>query len=573
MPQVPRLTRQVDTAPIPGVRRQAHETPLSEGAGLEQARAQKFEALAGAGEQLIRTGYGVGQIAMEERRRADEVAVLNAENQLAKWENHRLYDPKQGALGVRGRDSFGLPESVGAEFNDVASTIEHGLATDRQRAAFARVRQNRELSVDLTLRRHVAGEMQRYEAGELQAFIENTTSHAIANATDPRVIGADLQSATDAIKRFAPRAGLGPEQVQDQITKVTSATHVGVIDQLLATDQTKSAQVYFEETRGAIKGEAIARIEKALQESSTRKRAQEETDKILAAGGSLTDQREKAKGIEDPQTRDAVMQRLEHEAAIKEREDRVRDETTLRGVYDIVDQTHDVTKIPATTWATLEGSQRSALRGYANALARGVPVETDLPTYYALMQQAADDPEMFTKQNLLNYRAKLGETEFKQFASMQASLRSGDRKKADHDLGAFRTHDQLLKDTLTQYGIDPTPKDGTAEAKAIAQLRRMLDVRMQAFGEITGKKPSNDDIQQTLDDLLSQSVTVPGSWWNIFPGGQPFFDKQKRVLDLTIGDVPANDRTLIERALRTRGRPVTDATVLDLYIETKARNR
>lgn len=569
--------RKVGTDAIPGARKTAGETPLSEGAGLEEARANKFEALAGLGHVALGAGLALGReqqrVRDDEQRRADEIAVLNAQNQLATWESKRVYDPQSGALSQKGRDSFGLPEAVGDEFHQVAGDIAAGLGTDRQRIAFARVQQERGQQLDLTLRRHVYGEMQHYEGQELQALVDNSRSAAIANATDPRRVGVELGRAVDAITTHAPRLGLGPEEIKKQIAGVTTATHVGVIEELLAQDQTKSAQVYFEETRSQINGDAIARVEKALDAGKTRGEAQKQADAILAAGGTFTEQREKARKIDDPEVRDSVMQRLEHEDTIRERDARDQNERVMRNVYDVVDRTHDVNKIPPATWATLSGGERASLHAYADRLAKGIAVETDLPTYYSLMTKAGTDPEKFATSNLLEYRAKLGDTEFKQLTGLQLSIRNGDRAKADKELSDFNIHNDIVNDTLSVYGVDPHAKPASAQGVAIANLRGMLRTRVQAMEQLTGKKPTPDDIRGTLDELLSTSVKVPGSWWNIFPGGAPFFDSDKRIIDLTIGDVPAGDRTQIEDALKRAGRPVSDQTVLNLFIEGKARRR
>ena len=51
------------------------------------------------------------------------------------------------------------------------------------------------------------------------------------------------------------------------------------------------------------------------------------------------------------------------------------------------------------------------------------------------------------------------------------------------------------------------------------------------------------------------------------------FDCEIEIIDMQVGDIPANERSQIEQALRKAGRPVSDATVLNLYIETQARKR
>lgn len=568
-------TRQIALAPLPGVRKQAAKTALSEGAGVAEAQGnvgRALEQLGGVGQQIAsRLGDVAIKEAREARDRADQTALLEASNSLSTWSNEQLYDPQSGALAKKGKDAMGLPESILNAYGKKADEVAGTLSTDRQREAFAKIRLEHQQTLDLTVRRHTLGEIQTYETGELRSYVENAANAAVQNALDPERISIELGNAVGAIKAQGPRLGMGPEEIAGAVAKARNSVHVGVIDRLLALEKPKAAAIYFDETKGEIDGDAQTKIIKALDDAGTRADAQKQSDAIVAAGGTLTEQREKARAIEDPKLRDAVMERIEHEANVKDKTDRDLEENRLIGAYDIVDKTHDVAKIPANVWSQLTGASRSGLRSYAEHLARGVPVVTDLPTYYGLMKAAADNPEKFATTNLLEYRAKLDEVEFKQLAGLQLSIRSSDTRKADKDLADFRTRGQILEDTLTLYGIDPNAKASTDEGKSIAQLRRMVDTRVEAEQAITGKKASNEDVQRILDSVLSQSVTVPGSWWNFWPGGKSMSDTQKRIIDFKVGDIPANDRTLIEQALRKAGRPVSDATVLDLYIEAKAR--
>lgn len=576
MPVVARLPRQVETAPLPGARLSAVETPASSGLDLAQAQGQTDQAIAGFGATVAHLGIEITHAqeeeAKKEKDRADQVAVLNASNQLALWENKRLYDPNGGAMSMKGPNAFDLPEKVGGEFQQLTSSVESGLGNDRQKEAFQRVKLQRGAELDLTLRRHVYGEMQRYEAGELQAFVDNSINTAIAHADEPRRVGVELANAVAAVHTHAKNLGMGPDETEQKIEAITTKTHVGVIENLLANDKAKAAQVYLEETQSEIKGEALARVQKAVEEGGLRKSAQTKSDEIINAGGTLTEQREKVRAIEEPKLRDEVEQRVEHNATLKERADREQEAQTLRGVYDTIDKTHDVARIPPSVWANMDGGQRASARSYAEHLARGVAVETDFPTYYGLMQKAAHDPDTFATENLLNYRAKIGDTELKQLTEMQGAIVKGNRTQAEKSgLGDFRTREELVHNALSLYGIDPQAKPMSTEGKAIAQLRQMLDARVQAQADLSGKKPDNVDVQKMLDGILSTTVKVPGSWWNIWPGGQPFFDQQKPIIDLTIQDVPQADKLLIQDALKRANRPVSDATILNLFIERKAR--
>lgn len=569
--------RKVTTAAIPGERLTAAQTPLSEGAGLAEANAGASEALAGLGGAVFKSGIELGdvqtQIRSDAQKQADEVAVINASNQLDTWENKRLYDPVTGALAQKGKAALPLPETIATEYKDVAGGIAQGLTTARQQMAFAKLSAQHEQNLDMTIRRHVMGEMQAYEGSELTAFVENKRSNAIANSQDPRRVFEELGAAVDAIHASAPRLGLGPEVVQHQVEATQTATHVGVIDSLLSQGQARAAQVYFEETKGQITGGAADKVQKAIAEGQLRGQAQQTADGILAKGGTLAEQRDQVKAITDPELRDAVQARIEHEASIQEKQQRDQEEATAKTAYDAVDRTHSVDSIPPATWLGLSGGTRSALHEYANRLAKGEPVETDPVKYYGLMQQASETPEAFVKVNLLGYKGSLDNATFKQLTDLQYSIRKGEREQADKVLSGFRTSTQLVDDALTSYGIDPATKDLPTK-QSIAELRRMLDTRVQAQEALTGKKATNDDMQTTLDAILSQSRTTPGSWWGLVPfNGVSLSDTKKRLIDLTPADVPAADRTQIEDSLRRARLPVSDQTVLDVYLNHLAGKR
>src|SRR5262245_1289091 len=111
MPQVPTLSgRTISRAGLPGARRTAAETATSQGAGLEQAKQETGRAISQLGDTVTRIGTQLySEIRDKERKRADEVALLNASNQLDAFELG-LNDPNGGAYHTRGKASFDLPE-------------------------------------------------------------------------------------------------------------------------------------------------------------------------------------------------------------------------------------------------------------------------------------------------------------------------------------------------------------------------------------------------------------------------------------------------------------------------------
>lgn len=559
MPTVRRAERQVGVEALRGGTRSAAATPDSEGAGLQRAKADTLLAGANFGERTARYGADLfARIKEQERTSADQTALLEANNQLSAWKNQQLYDPNNGALTKKGKDALPIPEQLREEFDKAAGAIEAGLSSDSQRAAFSRLRSQEWQGIDLQARRHVLGEMQQYQAGELKGLVDNATDAAIKNALDPRMVNLELSKAISALKTTGPGLGLGPEQIDAQVSAVRTKTHVGVISSLLAQEKDGAASAYYEAVKDQIGGEQQDAIVKALEEGSLRGESQRKADAILLAGGTRKEQREKARAIEDPKLRDQVEQRIEHAGAIAEREEREAEQATMREGYDILDQTGDVTKIPPALWTTFDGSTRSAMISYARAKAKGEPVVTDLPTYYELMLQAGEDPTAFADRNLLAFRNKLDEVEFKQLAGLQLSLKVGDKKTAEKELGGFQTRSELLDDSLTAYGIDPKAKYDTKDGKALAQLRRMLDRRVELL-QAGGKKATNQDIQDTIDSILSQSEKTPGSWWQIRKGEET----KTRLIDTTVDQIPA--------AFKRRNPGVSDAVLLDRWNEAKYR--
>lgn len=573
MPTVRRATRQVDLGALPSGYKQAAETPASMGAGVQAAKADTARTIGDFGGMVARIGVErYTKIQDEAKQQADQTALLAASNQLSDWKNQALFDPEHGAFTKQGKDAMPLPEQIKTGFDQATGAIEKGLASDEQRLAFARLKSQEWQSVDLQVRRHVSGEMQQYQAGELKGLVENSINSAIQNAADPKMVDVELTKAVSAIQTNGPHLGLGPAAIQAQVAAVQSQTHVGVIHQLLAREKTQEAQIYFDAKKSQIAGDKQDDLVKALDEGTLRGQGQKQSDAIILAGGTLTEQREKAKAIDNPKLRDEVTSRLEHNAAVTDRAQAEAEQADMKHAYDILDHTANIAKIPPALWTSFTGPERAGMTAYARMKAKGEPVETDPATFYGLMQKAGDDPAAFAKENLLAYRHKLDESDFKQLAGLQLSVKNSDRKASENVLGEFRTRGQLLDDTLTLHGIDPTAKPNTPEGQSIAQLRRMVDQRVETL-QGGGKKATNQDIQSEIDGLLSQSVMIPGSWWNIFPGGKPFFDQQKRLLDMTPADIPAADRTQIIDALRKRNRPVSDATILDLYMETHVRRK
>lgn len=568
MPEVRRATPgQVSARALPGARLESSETDISAGAGLERAKAARADIAADTLGRIGRQTAGIASAMIaEERQNADEIALLKAQNELHGAVTKAMYDPATGVMNRKGEAAQGIPEEMAATFGKEADRVGAGMKTPTQQRAFARMRLQFGQQIDLETRRHVFGEMQTFRANELDKSVANGVDAAIRSALDPQGIKLELDRIESNIRVNSPKLGAGKEEVEAQLRGVRSAVHTGVISSLLATDKDRQASDYFAAVKDQIAADKLDDVQKALDEGSLRGESQRTADKIIAQGGTLTEQLAKAKELE-PKLREHVEARLEHNDAVADRAERDAAEARSRGAYDIVDKTGTVTKIPPDVWTKLPGATRSALKSYAEDKARGIPTKTDQPTFYALMKQAGDDPTAFVKVDLLNSRHKLSDADFQQLAGLQLSIKSGNRAAASKDIADFMTNRQVADNALRQIGLNPdaTMKSDPDTAAQVANFYRLIDTRVNALQTLTGKKAGSADVQQITDDLLAQQVNTPG-WF-----GTNFGASKKTIFALTIDDIPADQRTQIESALRNKNMPVSDPQILNLYLEGLAR--
>lgn len=587
MPTVQRYgQRKVDLEALPGVRKTAAETPESMGAGVAQAKvsaalsggrgaAQKAEALAGVGGQVAQIGLAeASRLAAEARAQADQVSMMAAKNALARFETDRIYGEK-GALTLKGKDALGLPEQIDTDFTAKASEIERGL-NPRQLAMFQDIKGQARENIHATVQRHVFGEMQTYAKNEWEARVETSTNLIAANATDFRRVVIELKDVEADTIKAAPTLGLGPAALAATLDKIRGAAHSQVIEKLLTAGSTTAgkldAALYYEEAKGQITDpKQRDKIESALNVGNVRKDGQTAADKILAEGGTLAEQRKKAAALENPQVRDDATARLEHEHAVRKAEEGQAQEDLLDNVYTRIEQGHGYDSITPDEQRQL-GRHLPALRAEALRIAKGEPKETDPEVYYGLLDRAEEDPAGFASLGHSLRLYKLDDHDRAVLDGMQRDIRAG--KGAPKALLGHSTARQIVADALSQRGLDPSPKEGSPQAKANAQLRRMVDVKIAAV-EAGGKEVSGAEIQQAVDDILKPGPEVKGSWWGLVPGPTtPFFNKPgRRLIDLTIADIPAADRKRLAAKLKADGEADDDQAILNAYVDIRSRTQ
>lgn len=559
MPVVPRLaSRQVATAPLPGAR-------LSPDAPAAAFGVPATVDLSGP------TKLAAG-ILEEERAKADQVALLDADNQLATLQS----DLETQAQQRRGRDALGATEEIQRQWQARASQIGQGLTSDRQRLAFQQRLAARGQSLYATVERHAAGEAEQYDQDQTTAAVGNRVDAAVK---DPTTAPQAAAEAGAIIADYGTRHGWAPEQITAKRAAATSRVHAAALSELLAGGQDLAAQAYYDAHQDALVGDDAVRAQSALQEGAARGAAQREADRITGAAPTLTAALEQARGLTDPRVRELTETRIRQFFSDRAAAARDASEARMLRATNLVEQQGAIAAVPPTLWNDLTLGERSALRAYADRLHQGTPIQTDQPTWYRLMRQATGiDPDAkpgetphpreevqreFADLNLLTLRGKLSDADFQQLATLQASIRRGDGK-ADEALNSFGTQDQVITSTLKAAGIDPTPKPGTDAARQVDAFRQAVSGEAIRLQRETGKKVTTEQLQQLVDDLVIRQKKAGTGLFG-------FFQREQFGFEMTIADVPAADRAQITEALTQRGLAVTDQAILDLYRRQRAR--
>lgn len=551
MPTVRYGQRKVDLAPLPGVRKTAAATPGSEGAGLAGAQAQaaaikgrsaeqKAAAIAGFGGTVAGAGVDMfAKLQAQEREKADNVALLAAKNQLARWETDRIYDPEKGALTHKGKDAMGLPEQVDQDFVKVTGEIEKGL-NSRQLAQFQKIKGDANVNIHATVQRHVFGEMQAYAKDELQARIETGTNLIVANAAgkDFRRVSADMQDMTDDFLKNAPSLGLGPAGTKEGVDRIRGAVHSQVIDRLLRDGSTTNgkpdAALYYEEAKGQITDAGTRdKIESALASASVATTGLHTSEALWQQFGPKGDNdpinldametaaREKFK--DDPKSLQSTIQMLRERKAGVDASRQDRKEETAGTLWGNVNKGASLQQIQRSpeylrapgalqlqvTQHIVKAAEDATDRSYqlgerASATVRRQ--ENDKENAGWAMLWHYDDPAILSQMSdnqVLALTPDLGIEHVNRLMTKKRAI-----GKNDDTVRAATIDEDLFKSTAQGAGLNAYGTQTESDKAALGRLRNVAETAIDHEQQLSGKSLTRDRKQAIMRGIVDQKVML-----------------------------------------------------------------
>jgi len=330
MPTVPTLNRQ------PIATQQLQLKKETRVGGIEEfGGGQAMQSVTNSMASMAKSAVKIEQ---KEINKADDFNVLAADNELLQYTTDLAYDKDTGFMSVKGRNSFGLPDTVNEAYNKRAEELAAGLANDEQRAKFRKRILTRGASLNNKVHSHVHGESLKYQRAEVTSYVENETNAAMANSLDDQAVNMSIGNQLVAAKKLADDEGMPAAQGKLYIEGVESNTRYQVLRTQVNGDHDQAAKAYYEKYKDRFKGKDAELAAGLVKQSSALGDAQRATDELWVKSGedlekAVASARKKYSGEKE----DQVVKRLKARGGEKAAFDRQASDKQFKSAQQHVD--------------------------------------------------------------------------------------------------------------------------------------------------------------------------------------------------------------------------------------------
>lgn len=544
MPRVPGYSRQIQEGGLPNARFTPSSNIESFGGG------QSFQKVTNAATQFI-------QNKMQE---ADDIATTEAYANAVKAKNDLIYNPETGAMTRTGKNAIGSVESYTDQYNSELDNIGKGLANDRQRMAFNKIRLQQTSELYSTLQRHEFQEHAKYDQETTKTAITASMDDAIKNYQNPGKISESISTQIDAIERHGKRSGLPPESIKQQKQRAVSATHSGIIGRMLDNGQDQLAKAYYEEAKKDITGEDASKIEKSLEVGTLRGDAQRKTDEIMEKASTLTEGLSLARAIKDPTLRDEVVSRVKNRfSELKGLEKQELDQSYLKA-YEYVSQNpnrNPIDVIPPSVFSKLSSDQKRAIYNIQT------PGTDDANTWISFTSLSSREMASLSLSDLqTQYWSGMNESHRKQATDLWYTSK---RNVDDAKVNGFLSEKATIKNSLISSGYYDIEKPSEEQKKRLVQFESFVDKKYQEFERTKGRKPYPEEFQKMVDEELTRKVFVDKFWSNPKQLALEVSEDDRGKVFIPYKQVPQIAIDRIKTIAKQRGITVTKSKIEQIY--------
>lgn len=261
------------------------------------------------------------------------------------------------------------------------------------------------------------------------------------------------------------------------------------------------------------------------------------------------------------------------EAAEKQATDEALD-TAYRGLYA---NGGNMNALPVSVRAMIPGDKLGAVMGFADAVRKSGGAVHNPEAWAQILSMpreslAAMSPIEFFRE----FRPHLDDAHLEKGYALLNDARGEVGTDAKH-LEVITTANRVKKAAIDAGLLPATGKANDNEVKAFAQFERLVDDRVRQFEatDLQGKRKANSaELQQIIDGTLMDKVFVSRTGWidrEVIAGLAAPEDLTRAYVnvggqEVRVAQIPANQRAVIASKLQSRGLPVTEQRIAELWV-------
>lgn len=261
------------------------------------------------------------------------------------------------------------------------------------------------------------------------------------------------------------------------------------------------------------------------------------------------------------------------EAAEKQATDEALD-TAYRGLYA---NGGNMSALPVSVRAMIPGDKLGAVMGFADTVRKSGGAVHNPEAWAQILSMpreslAAMSPIEFFRE----FRPHLDDTHLEKGYALLNDARGEVGTDAKH-LEVITTANRVKKAAIDAGLLPATGKANDNEVKAFAQFERLVDDRVRQFEatDLQGKRKANSqELQQIIDGTLMDKVFVSRTGWfdrEVIAGLAAPEDLTRAYVnvggqEVRVAQIPANQRAVIASKLQSRGLPVTEQRIAELWV-------
>ncbi len=407
-------------------------------------------------------------------------------NELDDLYTNLLYHPETGFNAKQGKDAAYQAQSVIDNYTKESQKIIDGVGNIRVKNKLNEIQARKERSFAQAAFAHDIEQKRIYHNDLMQSTIKTQTDNGILGRSNPEVITRSIQNIRTAIGIYSGEND--PELLKAMQDNAVSGFHLNIINSMLENNEL-GTKAYFEAHKNEISPttKGYHDIIHTISVNDIKGRAILESDKLIASGLSIDKQLEAVRKIKDPELRDEVQSRLEHNYSIQERIAADAKQKREERAWDLLEKNPSINNIPSD----VDAQTRISMKNYLKSITEEGEVKTNPEAYNYLHNLLVNNPEEFSKTNMLQYKGYLSDSDLKSFIDKQ---KSPDSIKAEQIKIANTINseaDKLFKDKYNVKKINQSYFGGTLAEKKItgtAGTNKFKAFAQQALDEEISRK-------------------------------------------------------------------------------------